>query len=63
MDLFEVVCLLEKHFPSSIMTIQLNLVVHIVDKVAIARAIHSHWMFFIEKFMKILKGFVMQKSS
>lgn len=58
----EAVCLLEKHFPSSIMTIQVHLLVHIVDEVAIAGSVHSRWMFFLERFMKTLKGFVRQRA-
>eukprot|EP00249_Psilotum_nudum_P001266 c13644_g1_i1 orf=68-310(+) len=58
----EVVCLLEKHFPSSIMTIQPHLLVHIVDEVAIAGTIHGRWMFYLERFMKTLKDFVRQRA-
>lgn len=58
MDSIEALCLLGKHFPSSIMTIQVHLLVHVVEEVAIASTIHYRWMFFLERFMKTLKGFV-----
>ena len=49
----ETVCMLEKFFPTSILTIQVHLLVHIVDEVAIAGVVHSRWMLFLERFMKI----------
>ena len=55
-------CLLEKHFPASILTSQVHLLVHIVDEVEIAGVVHTRWMFFLERFMKVLKGFVRQKT-
>ena len=58
----EAVCLIEKHFPSSALTIQVHLLVHIVDEVAIVGIVHTRWMFFLERFMKTLKDFVQQKA-
>ena len=58
----EVVCILEKFFPTIILTIQVHLLVHIVDKVAITGVVYNRWMFFLERFMKIVKGFVHQKA-
>ena len=57
-NVVEAVCMLEKHFPTSILTIQVHLMVHLVDEVAVAGVIHSRWMFFLERFMKTLKSFV-----
>ncbi|MCO5580235.1 hypothetical protein L7F22_034101 [Adiantum nelumboides] len=54
----ETVCLLEEHFPTSILNIQVHLLVHLVDEVEIAGTVHARWMFFLERFMKTLKGFV-----
>ena len=58
----EAVCMLEKHFPTSILTIQVHLLVHVMDEVAKAGVVHSRWMFFLERFMKTLKGFVHQRA-
>lgn len=58
----EAVTLLEKHLPTSVLTIQVHLLVHVVDEVAIAGVVHSRWMFFLERFMKTLKGFVRQRA-
>ena len=58
----EAVCMVEKYFPTSILTIQMHLLVHMVDEVAVAGTVHSRWMFFLERFMKILKGFARQRA-
>ncbi|MCO5608655.1 hypothetical protein L7F22_062869 [Adiantum nelumboides] len=58
----ETVCLLEEHFPTSILNIQVHLLVHLVDEVEIAGTVHARWMFFLERFMKTLKGFVRQRA-
>ena len=58
----EAVCLLERNFPSSTMTIQAHLLVHIVDEATLAGVVHARWMFFLEHFMKTLKGFVRQRA-
>lgn len=55
---FEVVCLIKKYFPSSMLPIQVHLLVHVVEEVEIAGIVHCRWMFFLERFMKMLKGFV-----
>ncbi|MCO5552535.1 hypothetical protein L7F22_006047 [Adiantum nelumboides] len=58
----ETVCLLEEHFPTSILNIQVHFFVHLVDEVEIAGTVHARWMFFLERFMKTLKGFVRQRA-
>ena len=56
----ETVWLFEDVFPTSLLTIQVHLLVHLVDEVEIAGTVHGRWMFFLERFMKNLKGFVRQ---
>ena len=58
----ETVCLIEEAFSRSILTSQLHLVVHLIDEIAICGVVHSRWMFFIEHFLKTLKGFVRQRA-
>lgn len=58
----ELVCLIEKYLPTSILTIQVHLLVHLVDEVAMAGTVHCRWMFFLERFLKTLKGFVRQRA-
>ncbi|MCO5563696.1 hypothetical protein L7F22_017343 [Adiantum nelumboides] len=61
-DAIETVCALKEHFPTSILNIQVHLLVHLVDEVEIAGTVHARWMFFLERFMKTLKGFVRQRA-
>ena len=58
----KIVCMIEKTFPTSILTIQFHLLAHLVDKVGVAGVANTWWMFYLERFMKILKGFVRQKA-
>lgn len=58
----ELVCMFETVFPTTMLTIQVHLLVHVVDEVEIAGTVHSRWMFFLERFMKTLKGYVRQKA-
>ena len=45
----EAVAMVEKFFPSSVLTIQMHLLLHIVDEVQVAVTVHSRWMFFLER--------------
>ena len=54
--------MIENTFPTSILTIQVHTLVHLVDEVAMARVVNTRWMFYLECFMKVLKGFVRQKA-
>ena len=56
------VCMIERTFPTSILTIQIHVLIHLVDEVAMAGVVNTRWMFYLERFMKILKGFVRQKA-
>ena len=58
----ELACMIDKYFPPSMLTIQVHLLVHVVDEVEMAGTMHCQWMFFLERFMKTLKGFVRQRA-
>ena len=58
----ETVCPFEDVFPTSILTIQFHLLVHLVYKVEIVGTVHARWIFFLERFMKNLKGFLRQRA-
>jgi hypothetical protein len=58
----EACCMLEKEFPTSFLDIQTHLLVHLVDEVELAGTVNPRWMFFIERFLKVLKDFVRQKA-
>ena len=44
------------------MDIPTHLLLHLANEVQAAGTVHSQWMFYLERFMKILKGFVRQKT-
>ena len=52
----EVVCKLELAFPPSFFDCQVHLLVHLVDPVAIAGPVHCRWMYWLERYMAMLKG-------
>ncbi|MCO5609400.1 hypothetical protein L7F22_063626 [Adiantum nelumboides] len=54
--------MIEKYLPPSMLTIQVHLLLHVVDEIEMAGTVHCRWMFFLERFMKTLKGFVRQKA-
>jgi hypothetical protein len=56
----QLMCLLEKVFPPAFFDIQIHLVSHLVEEVEIAGTVHARWMFWVERYMKVLKGYVRQ---
>ena len=58
----EVVCLVEETFLRTILTSQLQLIVHLVDEISLCGTVQARWMFFLEHFMKTLKDFVRQSA-
>ena len=48
----------EKELPMSFMDLQVHLLIHIVDEVELVGVVTYRWMFFLERYMKKLKGFV-----
>ena len=62
MESLEIVCLIEDLFPTSILDIQVHLLIHLVDEVELVGTVHTRWMFYLEIFIKVLKGYVKQKA-
>jgi Domain of unknown function (DUF4218) len=58
----EVVCKLEKAFPPSFFDCQVHLLVHLVDEVGIAGPVHCQWMYWLERYMAVLKGYVRNRA-
>ncbi len=59
METFGVVtlCKLEKAFPPGFFVSQVHLLVHLVRQMAISGPVHTRWMYWLERYMKTLKGF------
>lgn len=55
--------MVENFFLLSVLSIQIHLLVHVVDEVQVVGMVHSQWMFFLDHFMKTLKIFVSQRAT
>ncbi|CAM6086372.1 unnamed protein product [Calypogeia fissa] len=55
-------CNLEKVFSPSFFDMQLHVVCHLVDEVALAGPVHARWMYWVERYMKVLKDWVKQRA-
>ena len=53
-----ILCKLEMLFPPSFFDIMVHLIVHIVREIRICGPVYLRWMYPIERYMKILKGYV-----
>jgi len=53
-----ILCQLEMYFPPSFFDIMVHLVVHLVREIRLCGPIYLRWMYPVERYMKILKGYV-----
>jgi hypothetical protein len=44
--------------PPSLFDCQVHLLVHLVDEIAIVGPVHCRWMYWLERYMAVLKGYV-----
>jgi hypothetical protein len=52
----------EKVLPTSFMDLQVHLLIHLPNEVELDGVLSCHWMFFLERYMKKLKGFVRKRA-
>ena len=57
-EIVVILCELEMFFPSYFFDIMVHLVVHIVREVRLCGPMYLRWMYPVEQYMKILKGYV-----
>ena len=57
-EIVVILCELEMCFPPSFFDIMVHLVVHLVREVRLCGPVHLRWMYPVERYMKILKGYV-----
>jgi len=57
-EIAKIVCTFEKEMPSSFMNIQVHILIHLVDDIEIVGVGNTRSMFFMERFLKVLKAFV-----
>ena len=53
-----ILCQLEMYFPLSFFDIMVHPIIHLVQEVRICGPVFLRWMYPIERYMKILKGYV-----
>ncbi len=53
---------MEKELPTSFFDIQVHVLIHLVDEIEIAGVVSTRWMFWVERFMGVLKGLVRQRA-
>lgn len=58
----EVVCELEAALPPSFFDCQIHLMVHLVQEIAIAGPVHARWMYWVERYMGVLKRHVQNRA-
>ncbi|MCO5594313.1 hypothetical protein L7F22_048342 [Adiantum nelumboides] len=61
-ECIELLCLMEKQLPTSFFDIQVHVLIHLVDEIEIAGVVSTRWMFWVERFMGVLKGLVRQRA-
>ncbi|KAI5343870.1 hypothetical protein L3X38_011746 [Prunus dulcis] len=61
-DVVVTLCLLEKYFPPSFFDIMVHLVVHLVREVRLCGPVYFKWMYPFERYMKVLKGYVQNRT-
>jgi len=61
-DVAETICTLEKELPPSVFVIMLHLPIHLVEEMFICGPVQTRSMYPFERYMKVLKGFVKNKS-
>jgi hypothetical protein len=60
-EITKIICMFEKEFPTSFMDVKVHPLIHLYDEVGLVGVLSCHWMFFLERYMKKLKGFVQQR--
>ena len=61
-ETYSIMAKMEAHFPRIIFDVQFHLIVHLVPEIALAGPISGRWMYFVERFMGVLKSFVRQRA-
>ncbi|MCO5552491.1 hypothetical protein L7F22_006003 [Adiantum nelumboides] len=53
---------MKKELPTSFFDTQVQLLIHLVDAIELGGVVSARWMFWAERFMGVLKGYVRQKA-
>jgi hypothetical protein len=55
------VCMFDKELSTSFMDLQVHILIHLPNEVELYGVLSCRWMFFLERYMKKLKGFIRQR--
>jgi hypothetical protein len=58
----EILCHMEMHLPPSLFDIQFHLMVHLPGEVRLCGPMPPRWMYFVERYMAELKGWIRQRA-
>ncbi|MCO5614259.1 hypothetical protein L7F22_068539 [Adiantum nelumboides] len=61
-ECIELLCVMEKELPTSFFDIQVHILIHLVDEIETAGVVTTCWIFWVERFMGVLKGLVRQRA-
>ncbi|KAH9803018.1 hypothetical protein KPL71_001620 [Citrus sinensis] len=61
-EVTETLCMLERFFPPSFFDIMIHLTIHLGREARLCGPVQYRWMYPIERFMKILKGYVKNRA-
>ncbi|KAK7308273.1 hypothetical protein VNO77_41875 [Canavalia gladiata] len=61
-EIITTLCELEMYFPPSFFDIMVHLTIHLVTEIQLCGPVYIRWMYPIERYMKILKGYVKNRS-
>jgi len=53
-------CMLEKVFPLSFFDVMSHLSIYLLQQLDICGPVHTHWMYPVERYLKMLKGYIRQ---
>ena len=51
----------EKELPTSFMDLHVHLLIHLAYEIELDGVVSCRWMFFLERYMKILKEFIAER--
>jgi hypothetical protein len=60
-EIVNIVCMFENEQLTSFMDLQVHILIHLPNEVELAGVLSCHWIFFLEMYIKKLKGFVWQR--
>lgn len=62
LKMVEALCHIEMEFPTSFMTGQVHLLIHLVDELDLCGPVAHRWMFYVERHMKVMVSMIRQQA-